>query len=183
MSLEKFQFVHDVNVLGPLRMMQAFLPMLRAAKGRIVQVSSVAGFISSPLMARYCSSKWALEAISDAARIELADHGVSVSVLQPAYVKSEIFGKMEDSQEAWEGLYGHVARNKEFSRLCEEKASEPTVTSEAILHALVDPYPKTRIVVANVNGTPAVLYAWLKWLLNDRLRDRLVLWSLKHGKD
>lgn len=53
---------------------------------------SVAGFIAGPFMAKYCSSKWALEAISDSARTELAHHGVSVSVVQPAYVKSEIFG-------------------------------------------------------------------------------------------
>lgn len=53
---------------------------------------SVAGIISGPLMSKYCSSKWALEAISDSARAELAHHAVSVSVVEPAYVKSEIFG-------------------------------------------------------------------------------------------
>lgn len=54
----------------------------------------MAGIISGPLMAKYCSSKWALEAISDSARTELAHHGVSISVVEPAYVKSEIFGSV-----------------------------------------------------------------------------------------
>lgn len=142
----------------------------------------MAGIISSPLMAKYCSSKWALEAISDAARVELADHGVSVSVVEPAYVKSEIFGKQDDRTPDFHELYGHVVPDKAFSQSCVEKASEPTVTSDAILHALVDEFPRTRYVVANVNGKPAVMYAWLKWALNDRLRDQLVLWSLKLRK-
>ncbi len=107
---------------------------------------SVAGIISSPLMSKYCSSKWALEAISDSARVELADHGVSVSVVQPAYVKSEIFGKQEEKSTQFQALYGHVVPDPEFSRQCIEKASEPSVTSDAILHALVDPHPRTRYV-------------------------------------
>jgi NAD(P)-dependent dehydrogenase (short-subunit alcohol dehydrogenase family) len=106
----------------------------------------VAGIISSPLMAKYCSSKWALEAISDAARVELAYHGVSVSVVEPAYVKSEIFGKQEEKSADFADVYGHVVPDPAFGKRCIERASEPTVTSEAILHALVDPHPRTRYV-------------------------------------
>lgn len=69
----------------------------------------------------------------------------SVSVVEPAYVKSEIFGKIEKDT-SFHHLYGHVVPDEEFSRQCQEKASEPTVTSDAILHALVDPYPRTRYV-------------------------------------
>ena len=85
---------------------------------------------------------------------------------------------MEEKSD-FKDTYGHVIQDPEFARLCREKASEPTVTSDAIFHALVDPYPRTRYVVANVNGKPAVIYAWMKWLLNDRLRDKLIFWSLK----
>lgn len=90
-------------------------------------------------------SKWALEAISDAARLELAEHGVSVSVVQPAYVRSEIFGKQIEKND-FHQLYGHVLPDPDFSRQCIEKASEPTVTSDAIMHALTSPYPRTRYV-------------------------------------
>jgi lambda repressor-like predicted transcriptional regulator len=56
-----------------------------------------------------------------------------------------------------------------------DKASPPTVTSDAILHAISSPYPRARYVVANVVGVPAFLLAFWCWILPDRIRDRLVL--------
>lgn len=68
-------------------------------------------------------------------------------------------------------FYGASERKSRYI----EKASPPTVTSEAILHALRDPHPLTRYVVANVNGVPAKLILKLMWLLPDRAKDALAL--------
>ncbi len=92
----------EVNVIGLLATTQAFLPLLGAQKncphppGRIINISSVAGKITHPFMGPYCASKHAVEAISDALRIELQLYGIDVVVLGPGVVKTPIWSKAED---------------------------------------------------------------------------------------
>ena len=89
----------DINVLGVHRVTQAFLPMLGATrdpsvpKGKIINVSSVNGFLSTPFMGAYCASKAALEAMSDILRRELTAFGVQVVVVQPGPIKTPIWEK------------------------------------------------------------------------------------------
>jgi hypothetical protein len=98
---------------------------------------------------------------------------VSVSVIEPAYVKTPIFGRAaqasreavsdestrEEMERLYEKLLSPAAKKSKLAML--EKASEPIVTTEAIAHALVSPFPHTRYVVANVGGIPATLLVWL----------------------
>lgn len=92
----------EVNVVGLLATTQAFLPLLGALKncphppGRIINISSVAGKITHPFMGPYCASKHAVEAVSDALRIELQLYGIDVVVLGPGVVKTPIWSKTED---------------------------------------------------------------------------------------
>lgn len=92
----------DVNLYGPLRVIQAFLPMLgtdrkrRGAPGRIVNMSSVAGRMASPFMAPYAISKHALEALSESLRRELLMHGVDVVIIGPGAVKTPIWAKADE---------------------------------------------------------------------------------------
>ena len=87
-SLANVRAVFEVNVFGVLATTQAFLPMLRSSRGRIVMVSSTAGFLCGPMFGIYCASKHALEGISDALRMEVAGQGISVSIIQPGYVNT-----------------------------------------------------------------------------------------------
>src|SRR5689334_11995538 len=73
----------DVNVVGQAAVAQAVLPHLRASKGRLVFVSSVSGRISTPMFGAYSASKFALEAMADALRMELAPWGIRVSLIEP----------------------------------------------------------------------------------------------------
>lgn len=93
-NLDDIRWLFDVNFFGAIATTKAFLSLLRAGKGRVINISSMAGVTSAPLMANYCGSKWALEAFSDALRVEMEGHEVSVSVVEPAYVQSAIFDKM-----------------------------------------------------------------------------------------
>ena len=86
-DLEGAKKLFDTNVFGLLDLTQQVLPMLRESQGRIIMVSSISGFVSSPFSGVYSASKFAIEAISDALRRELGPHGVSVSVVQPGYVQ------------------------------------------------------------------------------------------------
>jgi NAD(P)-dependent dehydrogenase (short-subunit alcohol dehydrogenase family) len=92
----------EVNVIGLLATTQAFLPLLGSQKncphppGRSINISSVAGKITHPFMGPYCASKHAVEAVSDALRIELQLYGIDVVVLGPGVVKTPIWSKAED---------------------------------------------------------------------------------------
>ena len=90
----------EVNVIGQVSVTQAFLPALRAARGRIVNVSSIGGKIALPLAGPYAASKFALEAITDSLRRELRHLGVQVIAVEPGGVKTAIWGKGTKAAEA-----------------------------------------------------------------------------------
>ena len=100
--IEDVERQFDVNVYGPLRVTQAFLPLLGAdkarkgARGKIVNMSSVAGKLTTPLMSPYAMSKHALEAMTDALRRELVIHGIDAVAVGPGAVKTPIWAKADD---------------------------------------------------------------------------------------
>ena len=83
----------EINLIGTVAVTQAFLPLIRASKGRIVNMSSVSGLISYPFVGPYSASKFALEAISDSLRIELHPWGITVSLIEPGDVATPIWEK------------------------------------------------------------------------------------------
>ena len=91
--LARLREVLEVNVVGAVAMTQALLPLLRAGRGRIVNVSSVSGRIASPFLGAYAASKFALEALSDALRVELMPWGLAVVLVEPGPVATPIWGK------------------------------------------------------------------------------------------
>lgn len=90
---DRFREQFEVNVFGQHRVLRAALPVMREqGDGTVINVSSVAGRTALPGQAAYCSSKWAVEGMSDALRLELADHGIDVAVIEPGPVETE-FGR------------------------------------------------------------------------------------------
>jgi NAD(P)-dependent dehydrogenase (short-subunit alcohol dehydrogenase family) len=92
-NLDDVDSVLAVNLHGVVRATKAFAPALRQAKGRIVNVGSVQGMIAPPDSGAYSMSKFALEALTDSLRIEMSFHGVSVSMINPGYIKTNIAAK------------------------------------------------------------------------------------------
>lgn len=166
----------EVNVFGAIAVTQAFLPQLREPRGRIVFVGSVSGRIAVPLLGPYAASKFALRALADAMRIELAPAGVFVSLVEPGDVKTPIWQKGRDARAQVEQRLGPCAieRYKEaLARLyrgidAAERGAMPVArVSIAILHALAARRPHTNYLVgtrmANLIST-----------LPARVRDRLI---------
>lgn len=91
--LEELRRQLEVNVVGHVAVTQAMLPMLRTARGRIVNVSSISGRIAAPYVGPYAASKHALEAISDSLRIELRNFGIHVALIEPGDVDTPIWQK------------------------------------------------------------------------------------------
>ena len=170
----------EVNVLGQIAVTQAFLPLLRAARGRIVNMSSIAGRAGFPYIGPYSASKYALEALSDALRMELLPWGISVSVVEPGDVATPIWKKsLAAAQRTAEGfparaldLYGPAM---DAAIRASEKAAAagfpPGLVARAVEHALAAAHPKTRYLV----GPGVGFRAFLKTVLPDRLFDRLVI--------
>ena len=93
--LDEFRRALEVNLIGVVAVTQAFLPLLKRARGRIVNISSVSGRVAMPFMGPYAASKFALEAVSDSLRRELLPFGVDVIVVEPGSVQSRIWDKVQ----------------------------------------------------------------------------------------
>ena len=164
----------EVNSIAPVAVTQAFLPLLRRARGRVVNVSSINGRIASPFSGPYCMSKFALEAFTDCLRQEVAPWGMHVSAIEPGAIDTAIWEK--DREGDWsivasEGdlaLYGDAFRAfRGFSTKTAAAAVSCDVVSRAIFHALDATSPRTRYLV----GMDARLYGWLASICSDRLLD------------
>jgi NAD(P)-dependent dehydrogenase (short-subunit alcohol dehydrogenase family) len=170
----------EVNLIGQVAVTQAFLPALRRAGGRIVNVSSIGGRVALPLLAPYNASKFALEAVSDSFRRELRLQGVDVILVEPGGVKTPIWRKGNELAEELIGrmppegerLYGRMiaAAQKATARIEQETGLPPRAVAEVIGKALTADRPRTRYVV----GNEAKVRAQLARFLPDRAMDRLI---------
>lgn len=93
LSLERWRTQFEVNVIGQIAVTKAAMPLLRAAKGRIVFIGSNSGRVATPLMGPYSASKFAIEGLADALRMELHGTGIDVVVIEPGAVKTDIWDK------------------------------------------------------------------------------------------
>ncbi|MDQ6649653.1 MAG: SDR family oxidoreductase [Actinomycetota bacterium] len=139
----------EVNLLAPARIARLVLPGMRArGDGRIVNVSSVAGRLSAPLMGWYCASKHAVEALSDALRMEVADFGVKVILIEPGTFGTNIWSGGQDSvPEPSDPAY--AAAYKRASAVTGRATSmpDPVWVARAIRLALASPVPLARYLV------------------------------------
>jgi NAD(P)-dependent dehydrogenase (short-subunit alcohol dehydrogenase family) len=179
-ALDELRRQLEVNLVGQVAAIQAFLPLLRAGHGRIVNVSSIGGRVALPLMAPYSASKFGLEAVSDSLRRELRGQGVGVSVVEPGSVKTPIWDKgLSDADDLEasmppEGhrLYGGLVRalRNEVEVIQQRRGIEPDEVAAAILHALTAARPRTRYLV----GRDAKIQGLVARLIPDRWFDALV---------
>jgi NAD(P)-dependent dehydrogenase (short-subunit alcohol dehydrogenase family) len=180
LPLAEFRNQIEVNLTGHLAVTQAMLPMLRTARGRIVNITSIGGLVSLPFSGPYHASKWALEALSDALRIELAPWGIDVIVVEPGSIATDIWDRGIDRAEEnraklgedTEELYGDAldAIVEAMGKMGEAgiPVQKPART---IAKALTARRPKTRYLV----GRDAKGMIAGKRLLPDRAFDKIVV--------
>jgi NAD(P)-dependent dehydrogenase (short-subunit alcohol dehydrogenase family) len=184
LPIDKLREQLEINLIGQAAVTQAFLPALRRARGRIVNVSSIGGRVGLPLVSPYNASKFGLEGLSDSLRRELRPHGVDVILIEPGGVKTPIWEKgeklademMEDVPPEAERLYGKMIAKlrAETAKIAEERGIEPSEVAEAIGTALTASRPRTRYLV----GRDAKLRGPMAKFLPDRLMDRLIVRAL-----
>lgn len=181
------QRLFDTNVFGLMRLTRELLPLLLAARGRIVHIGSMGGSITQPLYGPYTMSKHALEAYSECLRQETAPHGLSVSIVQPGAVASRIGDSAAAGNtarlaatpppfdaEARQWLQALAAPPAPASADAAESASHrrpaaPAQVAAVVLQALTEPQPQARYLVGTRWEGERVLRA-----LTERLIDAAV---------
>jgi NAD(P)-dependent dehydrogenase (short-subunit alcohol dehydrogenase family) len=176
LSAEDLRSQFDVNVVGAVALTNLVLPKLRASRGRVVFVSSLSGMISTPMTGAYNASKFALEAIADAWRLELRRWGVKVILVEPAMTDTDLWRKAPETLE--EGAEGMTAEQRELyaehlagmrktiPRI--QKMAKPVDTvAAAIERGLTASRPKARYLV----GADVKVQAALNAVTPTRLKD------------
>jgi NAD(P)-dependent dehydrogenase (short-subunit alcohol dehydrogenase family) len=145
----------EVNVLGPLALIRALVPMMRdAGGGRIINISSLGGRLAFPFGGLYSSSKFALEGLSDALRMELAPFNIKVSVIEPGPVSTDFFvvaaQAVEDSVATPENTPYRAAfeKLKELEKQTSSRSWSSERVAEVIVQALLHRHPRPRYIAA-----------------------------------
>ncbi len=178
MPIEDFRRQIEINLTGQVAVTQALLPALRQARGRIVFISSIGGRIAFPFTGAYHAAKFGVEAVGDVFRRELRGAGISVSIVEPGSIATEIWDRGERESDdiggrspRREALYGDaIEKYRKTVRGVAGRGIPPDEAAQAIEHALVARRPRTRYLV----GRDAKFQARVKYLIPTRIFDRIL---------
>ncbi|MBW2273951.1 MAG: SDR family oxidoreductase [Deltaproteobacteria bacterium] len=168
----------EVNLFGAAAVVKAFLPHMTRPGGRIVNISSGAGRIVTPLLGPYCASKYALVAISDAMRVELRGAGLAVSIVEPGFIETPMHEKndariaelLDSLPEIGRQRYGRALERLQATNEKMSKTAAPAEdVARAVEKALSDARPRARYPVTR----EARLLHWIGPFLTDRIRDAI----------
>lgn len=188
LDVAEFRRQFEVNVFGAIAVTHAFMPALRRGTGRVVNIGSMGGRIANPFMAPYSASKFALEAITDALRIELRPWGIHASIIEPGAVQTPIWDKGDrtieritsdlppDAIERYSFAFSTIEK---LARDARRRGVPPDRVARAVEHALTSRRPRPRYIV----GADARLAIFARWLLPDRALDWVIarMFGIREG--
>ncbi|MGO9701853.1 MAG: SDR family NAD(P)-dependent oxidoreductase [Xanthobacteraceae bacterium] len=165
----------EINVVGPFALTQALLPLLKRARGRVVNIGAISAHLTVPFYGPVAASKSALASLNDAMRLEFAQYGVDVILIEPGAMKTEIFSTSRARRDANLRAFPEQERHYRPALIAMDRAFEkavaddPEVVVNAAIKALFRRRPKPRVVVGK--GTGALL---MLSRLPVRVRDKVV---------
>ncbi len=177
-TIDEVRRLLEVNTVGPLRLIQSCLPLLRVGRGRVINMSSMNGTLAMPMVGAYSASKFALEALSDTLRVELRPWQIPVIIIRPGQVRTSIFSKMRDGlsvrrpdipDELKEGYDVMYARAGEFNERGAQSSTTPESVARVVQRALETKRPRMHYLV----GIDARGLQLAKSLMPQRLLDRV----------
>lgn len=180
LSRESLRQQFETNLFGLQMLTNEVLPILRKqGYGRIINVSSILGIVSMAYRGVYCASKFALEGLTDALRLELAHSGVYVSLVEPGPIESEFRNTAQNvwqqnvpiEQSTHRKAYQNLMRNMEKMKHDSIFTLKPDAVVKKFIHALESKKPKIRYYVT----FPAYLLVFLKRVLPSKWMDLLML--------
>ncbi len=146
----------DVNVISQIAVTQAVLPKIRASQGRIVFISSVSGLFTTPGTGAYNASKYAIESLADALRMELRPWKIPVSLIEPGPIRTDMWADVLDDHDRMteqlrdehRALYApHLAGTRKLLGRMQKLAADPSRVTKAVDHALTSKRPKRRYLL------------------------------------
>jgi NAD(P)-dependent dehydrogenase (short-subunit alcohol dehydrogenase family) len=178
LPLDEFRRQIEVNLTGQVAVTQAFLPMLRPSRGRIVNIGSIGGRVAAPMLGPYAASKHAMEGLTDSLRRELRPSGIEVSIIRPGPIATEIWERgnakagelLARMPEAEEHYGAAIATARAGAAARQKEAIPPQQVADVVAHALTSDKPRTRYLV----GPRTKLLALMATVLPDRWLDRLI---------
>lgn len=179
LSRDNLRYQFETNVFGWSELTNLAIPVMRKQGfGRIIQNSSVLGFVAMPFRGAYIASKYAIEGLSDTLRLELKDTGIHISLIEPGPITSQFRANAMREMQQHIDIKNSVYRNKYLGvleRLNKQGPAVPfTLPPEAVLkrviHALESNRPKPRYYVT----FPTYLFGYLKRLLSFRQMDHIL---------
>ena len=180
--IDVFRRQLEVNVTGQLAVTQAFLPLLRRARGRIVMIGSIGDRFTPPFIGPLAASKSTLATLSAALRQELAPWDIRVVLVEPGSIRSEAVGKLDaDARQvlSWASPAGQDLYRNAFLSLVgffsalHHKGSPPDEVAKTVAHALTAPRPRTCYLAGKNARRMALAAALLPPAAQDALRRRL----------
>jgi NAD(P)-dependent dehydrogenase (short-subunit alcohol dehydrogenase family) len=152
-SIEQDRHVFDINVLGVIRMTRAVLPQMRArGAGRVINISSVLGFVPAPYRAIYAASKHAVEGYSESLDHEVRAYGVRVLLVEPGLTRTGFEGNVVEPEAP---LHAYAAQRQLFDdavAALSKYADDPAAVAKAIVAAATDSTPKLRYPAGSTAG-------------------------------
>ena len=179
LSREAIRQQFETNVFGWMELTNLVIPVMRAqGYGRIIQNSSVLGFVTMPMRGAYNASKFAIEGFSDTMRLELAGTDIHVSLIEPGPIESEFRSNayrafqqhIEIDNSVHRERYKKMIERYETSGKVQPFTLPPEAVLKRVVHALESKRPKIRYPVT----LPTYLFAWLKRMMSDRMLDRIL---------
>lgn len=183
-AIDEWRRMFEVNLFGQVAVTQALLPALFSSRGRVVNISSLGGKIAMATYGPYAATKFALEAVSDALRRELAPAGVDVVVIEPGAVRTEMLDRAiatadasmstmtPDQRQRYGGL---VAAVNEQATTSTRSGLSAEAAARVIATAVTARKPRTRYTV----GRDAALITRLARFVPDRVLDRVTAAALR----
>ena len=166
-SADDIRAMYETNILGPVAVIQAALPLLRAqGYGHILGTSSNLGHVTLPVIGYYCSSKWAFEAIHESLALEIKDFGIKVTIIEPGAYATE-FGSPESLKFAAGLDVYEEFKNQFFGTLRGLERGDPGATPEALFKVVDAENPPLRFNLGSHN---------LPWV-QKAYAERLALWE------
>jgi NAD(P)-dependent dehydrogenase (short-subunit alcohol dehydrogenase family) len=181
LSTDHLRYQLEVNVVGAHELIRRVLPAMRTnGTGRIVQCSSVLGLVAAPYRGAYCASKYAIEALSDALRLELHGTGIAVSLIEPGPIRTRLLENALANFRTTVNLEASPHRDAYRRRLAAMEGGgrkafklEPEAVAARLVLALESRHPKARYFVT----TPTYVSAFAKRVLPTSLLDRIAAWA------
>jgi len=162
-SADDVRALYETNILGPIAVIQAALPLLRAqGYGHILGTSSGLGHVTLPVIGYYCSSKWAFEAIHESLALEVKDFGIKVTIIEPGAYATE-FGSQESLKFAAGLDIYEDFKTQFFGGLRSMERGDPNATPEALFKIVDAENPPLRFNLGSHN------LPWVRTAYADRL--------------